>query len=165
MPDKLPELLVEALDDPRRPWAAALLARSWGETRVVSRGRIHQADRLAGFVALIDGQPAGLLTYHIEGAACEIVTLDSLLEKRGVGTALIEAAAGAARAAGCTRLWLITTNDNTPALRFYQRRGFVLAALHRGAVEQSRRLKPSIPLTGLDGIPIRDEIELERALL
>lgn len=61
-------------------------------------------------------------------------------------------------------MWLITTNDNTVALRFYQKRGFVLAAIHRNALEESRRLKPSIPLVGIDGIPIRDETELEKFL-
>jgi hypothetical protein len=67
-----------------------------------------------------------------------------------------------ARDAGCTRLWLITTNDNVDALRFYQRRGFRLAALHAGAVDRSRtRLKPEIPEIGDHGIPLRDEIELE----
>jgi hypothetical protein len=60
---------------------------------------------------------------------------------------------------------LITTNDNVAALRFYQKRGFTLAALHKNALEQSRRLKPQIPLLGLDGIPLRDEIELEIFLM
>jgi hypothetical protein len=59
---------------------------------------------------------------------------------------------------------LITTNDNTKALRFWQKRGFRLAAVHRNAVEKSRKIKPEIPLTGNDGIPIKDEIELEMAL-
>jgi GNAT superfamily N-acetyltransferase len=104
------------------------------------------------------------VTYHIEGDACEIVSLDSLVEGIGIGAALIEAVKDAALAAGCTRLWLITTNDNLHALRLYQKRGFVLAALHRNALEVSRRLKPQIPLVGLDGIPLRDEIELEMRL-
>jgi acetolactate synthase regulatory subunit len=48
------------------------------------------------------------------------------------------------------------------ALRFYQRRGFRLAALHAGAVDDSRaRLKPEIPVTGDHGIALRDELELE----
>jgi ribosomal protein S18 acetylase RimI-like enzyme len=55
-------------------------------------------------------------------------------------------------------------NDNLHALRFYQKRGFVLVALHRNALEASRKLKPEIPLVGIDGIPIRDEIELELVL-
>ena len=61
-------------------------------------------------------------------------------------------------------LELVTTNDNTSALRFYQRRGWVLAAVHVGGIEASRRIKPSIPARGNDGIPIRDELELECAL-
>lgn len=91
--------------------------------------------------------------------------MDSLLEKRGIGTALMDAVEREARAAGCRRLWLITTNDNTRALRFYQKLGLSLAALHRDAIAESRKLKPSIALTGEDGIPIRDEIELEKLLV
>jgi hypothetical protein len=72
-------------------------------------------------------------------------------------------AAEAAGRQGCARLWVITTNDNVDALRFYQRRGFCLAAVHRGAVDRSRAsLKPEIPAVGAYGIPLRDEIELER---
>jgi hypothetical protein len=56
----------------------------------------------------------------------------------------------------------VTTNDNAPAIRFYQRRGWDLVALHRDAVNESRRLKPEIPATGVDGIPIRHELEFER---
>ena len=44
-------------------------------------------------------------------------------------------------------------------MRFYQRRGFVLAGVYPGAIEQSRRIKPQIPRVGNFGIPIRDEIE------
>jgi ribosomal protein S18 acetylase RimI-like enzyme len=87
--------------------------------------------------------------------------MNSLAEARGVGSALVDAVRNAAANAGCQRLWLITTNDNTTALRFWQKRGFRLAALYRNAIEQSRKLKPEIPLTGNDGISIRDEIELE----
>jgi ribosomal protein S18 acetylase RimI-like enzyme len=61
-------------------------------------------------------------------------------------------------------LFLVTTNDNTPALRFYQKRGFVLSALRPNAIAENRKVKPEIPLTGQDGIPIRDELELEMHL-
>jgi len=50
------------------------------------------------------------------------------------------------------------------AQRSYQQRGFVLAAIHRNALEQSRKLKLEIPVVGSDGIPLRDEIELEMML-
>jgi ribosomal protein S18 acetylase RimI-like enzyme len=82
----------------------------------------------------------------------------------GIGTALVEEVAAAAGRSGCRRLWLITTNDNTKALLFYLKAGFTLAAVHAGAVEESRKLKPKIPRIGYEGIPIRDEIELEMEL-
>jgi hypothetical protein len=69
-----------------------------------------------------------------------------------------------ARRRGCQRLWLVTTNDNLRALGFYQRRGFHPRALRAGAVAQARRLKPAIPEHSPDGIPIRDELELELEL-
>jgi ribosomal protein S18 acetylase RimI-like enzyme len=103
----------------------------------------------------------GLLTYNIDGTDCEIVTLDSWGQSKGVGTELLEAVKQSARQEGCKRLWLITTNDNIHALRFYQKRGFVFAAIHVNAVEGSRKIKPEIPLSGDNGIPIRDEIKLE----
>jgi ribosomal protein S18 acetylase RimI-like enzyme len=142
-------------------WSSRLLTAAWGSTRSVTRGRMVDAAALPGLVAALDGEPSGLLTYRIEGRALEIVTLNSLRERRGAGTALVAAALAIAVREGCRRVWLITTNDNTPALRFYQKRGFTLAGLYPNALEVSRRLKPEIPLVGRDGIPLRDEIELE----
>jgi ribosomal protein S18 acetylase RimI-like enzyme len=144
-----------------RAWIDDFIRERWGALTVVSRGRLHRPGGLPGFVATMGNEPAGLITYSIEGDACEIVTIDSLVERKGVGTALVEAVTEAASKAGCRRLWLVTTNDNLPALRFYERRGFSLVAVHRGAIAESRKLKPEIPLIGLDGIPISDELELE----
>jgi GNAT superfamily N-acetyltransferase len=138
-----------------------LIGERWGADTVAAHGRLYRPADLPGFVALEGDEPIGLLTYRVEGDACEIVTIDSLVEGRGAGTALLAAVADGARRAGCRRLWLITTNDNLPALRFYEKRGFSLAAVHRGAVAESRKLKPEIPLLGLGGVPIRDELELE----
>lgn len=162
--DTLNDLAVRPVQAADLPWVRRVLIESWGAVRVVARGRVHQADALPAFVAVRAGQPLGLATYCVAGPACELVTLDSLARGTGIGSALVEAVATAARTAGCRRLWLITTNDNLTALRFYQKRGFVLVALHRNALDKSRRLKPSIPLFGLDGIPLRDELEMELPL-
>ena len=147
-----------------RDWIRRFVAERWGAEVVVARGVLYRPHELAGIVAEGDGGPIGLLTYQISGDACEIVTLDSMRPSMGVGTALLEAVKDAARAAGCLRLWLVTTNDNLEALRFYQKRGFVLVAVHGNAVEAARRLKPEIARLGAHGIPIRDEIELELLL-
>ncbi len=157
---------IRAITPEDREWIRDLLTERWGAPEVVSRGHVHQVDTLPGFVACGDrtDERCGLTTYNIAGPNCELVTLDSIRERCGVGTGLIDAVANVARAAGCTRLWLITTNDNTPALRFYQRRGFRLVALHANALEQSRRLKPQIPMHGMENIPLRDELQLERML-
>jgi N-acetylglutamate synthase-like GNAT family acetyltransferase len=94
----------------------------------------------------------------------EIVTLDALQTRHGIGTVLLQRVEYTARKRGIRRLWLVTSNDNLDALRFYQRRGFLLCAVRPGAVEQARSQKPSIPVTGHYGIPLRDEIELDIAL-
>lgn len=145
-------------------WTRELFTERWGGVISVSRGIAHDTTRLPGFVASVGGERAGVATHRIDGRECELVTLDSVREGAGVGTTLVDAVAQAARAAGAVRLWLITTNDNLPALRFYQRYGFDLVAVHRDAVARARALKPSIPQTGLDGIPIRHELELELPL-
>ena len=142
-------------------WIEAFLIRQWGTTKIVTRGILHDANHLPGFVGIFQELPTGLTTYHIHNHACEIVTLNSTHEGKGVGSALLDATKKIAESMDCHRLWVITTNDNLPALHFYQKRGFHLVAVHRNAIHYSRKLKPDIPKIGLDGIPIRDEIELE----
>lgn len=156
--------LIRPRDAADLPWLRAFFTERWGGTTSVSRGVAHDTTALPCLVADLDGQRAGVATYRIDGTECELVTLDSAEKGRGVGTALVDGVADAARTAGAVRLWLVTTNDNLPALRFYQRYGFDLVALHHDAVAASRRLKPSIPATGHDGIPIRHELELAIAL-
>ncbi|HEU0113770.1 MAG TPA: GNAT family N-acetyltransferase, partial [Thermomicrobiales bacterium] len=106
----------------------------------------------------------GLVTYRVADGACEALSLDSLREGIGIGSALLRAAENAALAAGCGRVWLVTTNDNVAALGFYGRRGYRMTGVDRGAVDRARRLKPSIPTIAANGIPIRDEITLARSL-
>lgn len=147
-----------------RPALPALVRQLWGDALVVAHGAIYRPAELPGFIAESEGEIVGLATYHLADGACELVTLDSLRPRRGIGTELLDAVFRTARGHGCTRVWLITTNDNLHALGFYQRQGFVLVALHRDAVTAARALKPSIPLVSADGIPIRDELVLELRL-
>ena len=160
----MPEITILPITAGEREWVIQFMQEHWGSDKVISRGVIHFPHNLPGYIALLNGEKAGLVTYNLTGKSCEIVTLDSTTPSIGVGTALIEAVKDTAIKSGCKRIWLITTNDNTNALRFYQKRGFVLVAVHRDAIEQSRKLKPEIPLIGNNGIPLRDEIELEMIL-
>jgi ribosomal protein S18 acetylase RimI-like enzyme len=147
-----------------REQVAAVWRTRWGSERVVSRGRLHDPGDLEVLVAEHAGRVVGALAYEVRGDELECVTVDAFERGLGVGTALLEGATTEARRRRCRRLWLITTNDNTPALRFYQRRGLRLVALHSGGIDAARELKPEIPATGHDGIPIRDELELELRL-
>lgn len=142
----------------------AELRAHWESTEIWSLGHRHHADRLPGFVAEIAGRFAGLVTIHPnEGDwQCEVITLSSRATASGVGAALLEAAERFAKARGCRRIYLTTTNDNSHAIRFYQKRGWRFAALHKGIVDRVRLLEPDYPLRGFDGIQIRDEIEFEK---
>jgi len=108
-----------------------------------------------------DGERVGLVTFEIIDEQCEIVTLDAFRKWQGIGTVLLKKVCEVARSRGCKRLWLITTNDNIDAIKFYQRRGLTIAAVHVNAMEFSRSIKPTIPLIGMNKIPLRDEIEFE----
>jgi ribosomal protein S18 acetylase RimI-like enzyme len=136
----------------------------WGDDFMVVHGVIHRPRQLEGFVAADDSEWVGLITYSIMDGECEIISLDSLCERQGIGSRLIEDVVEEARRAGCKRVFLITTNDNLEAPGFYQKRGFTLVTVHRGAVNESRKIKASIPLIGMHGIPMRDELELEIVL-
>lgn len=143
---------------------AAFLA-AHGAERVARRDELVDATAHPSLLAEADGQLRGVLTYIVDGNQCEVLTLHAEPPGVGVGTALIEAMVVRAYGLGCRRLWLVTTNDNVGALRFYQRRGFVLSALRLGAVDRSREtLKPEIPQIGDHGIPLRDELELTQEL-
>jgi GNAT superfamily N-acetyltransferase len=147
-----------------QPWIEQLLNERWGwEGRVVGHGEIFDARCLP---AIIAGEQEGLATYQIRSVndrrLAELITLDALTPQCGVGTALIEGLVSRLRAEGVKVLRVTTTNDNLDALRFYQRRGFRIIAVRPGAVDESRRINPSISPIGEYGIPIRDEIELER---
>ncbi|MDP2327659.1 MAG: GNAT family N-acetyltransferase [Dehalococcoidia bacterium] len=151
------------------PWAepvAALWTREFGSTRVASNGLLHELLALPTLVALHDDVFAGAVAYRFDGGGgCEVVGLASAVPAVGAGTALLEAVTAEARAVGCRRAWLVTTNDNLGALRFYQLRGWRLAVLRVEEVTRARAtLKPEIPARGVDAIPIRDEIELELPL-
>lgn len=137
----------------------------WGTTEMVISTGIYDCSQLEGFAYVNDQQEMiGLVTYIIRKQDCEIISLDSLVEGKGIGSALVKEVEQIALDHGCTCITLITTNDNLHALKFYQKRGYFLIELLQDAVEKARAYKPSIPLIGNDDIPIRDELRLQKQL-
>jgi ribosomal protein S18 acetylase RimI-like enzyme len=147
-----------------RPALEAFL-RSWNALRVARRGVLVDSLDHPAVLSWSEGELTGVATYVVDGDGCELLTLHAATRLMGIGSALLTTVQDIARDVGCRRLWVVTTNDNVEALRFYQRRGFRLVLIRPGAVDRRRELlKPEIPRSGAYGIPLRDELELELTL-
>lgn len=120
----------------------------WGGPLIVTLGKPYDAGLLPGYAAVEGGQLVGAVLY-------------ALVENHGVGSALLRQVLKCAVERGCRRVWLVTTNDNTHAIRFYQRFGFALKAVHIDSMKITRTLKPGLPERGIDGIPLAHEFESE----
>lgn len=142
-------------------WTKNLFINNWGSDFIVSNGEVKKLENLEGVIAEEDGEKVGLATMHIANDEMELVTIDSLKPGKGIGKLLIDEVIRIAKEKKVKRLWLITTNDNMNALKFYQKNNFHLVKIYPNALEESRKIKPEIPEIGEDGIPLRDEIELE----
>ncbi|SDJ65564.1 GNAT family N-acetyltransferase [Sediminibacillus albus] len=137
----------------------------WDSPEMVISSGVYQCDRLPGYAAVSSQRViVGLITYIINAGECEIISLDSLLEKQGIGTKLVGLVEMEARNTDCHRLKLVTTNDNMHALGFYQRRGYRIVKIFSGAVDKARAIKPEIPLVAENGIAIKDELLLAKRL-
>jgi ribosomal protein S18 acetylase RimI-like enzyme len=153
---------VRPLRPDERDWVRSLMLERWGDETAVGHGVVWRPTELDGFVAQDDdGSRVGLLTFDVQNDVLEVVTIDALREREGIGTALMLAAIERAHAAAVSTVRVMTTNDNQPAIAFYQHLGFRVTEVREDAVADSRVLKPSIPLVGVGGVPITDEIILE----
>ena len=137
------------------------IIHQWFTMQMVVHGESIDLGKAEGWYACEDNEIIGLVTYRIAGNEMEILSLDSLIENKGTGTALLHQALSEAKNAELERVRLITTNDNLHALRFYQKRGFDIIHFYHNALDVARKIKPEIPLTGMDGIPLKHEIKLE----
>src|SRR5581483_1751994 len=159
---ELPPVLVrEATDDDRRA-ARELFEQDFGRTKVVAFGEVMDIDQMPALVAIRHSAPAGALAYRLMGDTLHIVALatDPMWQRSGVGATLIAEAELLARRLKLSRLLVATTNDNLPALYFYQRRGYRLTALEPNSVTDHTHQE----VAGFAGIPVRDEIRLEKKL-
>ncbi|WFR55876.1 GNAT family N-acetyltransferase [Anaerocolumna sp. AGMB13025] len=141
-----------------------LIRSLWYSTDIIVRGEVVDTSVLEGFTAMEQEEITGFITYRIQDGECEIMSLASIKENQGTGTSLINLVKENAKQQNCTKLKLITTNDNMNALKFYQKRGFDMIRVYPNAMDISRSIKPAIPLIGEYGIPLKHEIEFEMIL-
>ena len=90
-------LRVRAIRESDRETVREILFRHWGAPGVVTRGRLHPAHTYPGFIASIGARIVGLLTYEIRRGRCEVITLDALRRRCGIGTRLLSAVERRAR--------------------------------------------------------------------
>ena len=159
-----PPVPVRPLTAGDRGWVRATLVRNWSSTTVARRGELIEAGDLSGYVALLGGRRTGLVLVDVRNGDLEVVAISTRTRMQGVGHALIKQCVEQARERGCRRVWLITTNNNTAAIAFYQHIGMDLCAYHRYGVRALRLLKPSIPLRDSTGVRIDHELEFELLL-
>ena len=149
------------IQDEDRAAVAEFIQRHWRSTRIMSHGECYYPHKEDALIERRNDTIVGLLTFRFDDDGMELLTLNATVEGHGIGTALMLASIDLARQRSCRRIWLTTTNDNLHAIGFYQRLGFRMTAIHPGAVDEARMLKPEIPKTGERGIPIHDEIVME----
>lgn len=137
----------------------AVLRNFWGSEIIIIKNKQYNADNLLGFIAEENNRPVGLLTYCVENKNILIVSLNSLLPGKGIGTALLEKVREEAKKLTCLQIIVVTTNDNIKAQEFYKKRGFSQKAIYKDSIKKARVFKPEIPEIGENGVPISDEIE------
>ena len=153
----------ESLVPAPRALIASLWAARWGEP-IVTPFAAYRPDDVQGLCLRDGGTVLALVTWAAIGEEAEIVTLDAFEAGRGYGGRVLDEAERRLAAGGTRLVRLVTSNDNTRAVAFYQRRGYRLVRLHLGALDSVRRAKPGVPLTGIGGVPLRDLWEMEKPL-
>jgi N-acetylglutamate synthase-like GNAT family acetyltransferase len=157
-----PVFTVRAITVVDRTAVLSIMQTLWGSSEMVVHDEVICPAELPGFIAEVSTEIVGLVTYRVVADRCEVVSLDSMQPSNGIGTTLMARVEAVAEATGCSQVWLVTTNDNLRALRFYQKRGYRIIGVDPGAVDRARAVKPTIPRTGESGIPIRDELTLAK---
>lgn len=158
-------MIIQVIEEETRSQVKAFFTKHWGSSQMVTSTGVHDCSLLDGFYAKNDDHEIiGLITYHITSQTCEIISLDSLEEGKGIGSRLMQVVEEKAAQKKCDLLTLVTTNDNEHAIRFYQHRGYTVSKVIPNAVDLARKIKPEIPLYNEKGVPIKDEIVLIKHL-
>ncbi|MFC1659278.1 GNAT family N-acetyltransferase [Pseudomonadota bacterium] len=143
------------------PLIRHLMDKYWGGEPLMVHDKKFYPSKMEGLLAYKRNEVASFLIYEIRNKNCEIIVFEVFEKFHGLGTIMLKELKKVAKKKGCKRIYLMTTNDNLDALRFYQKRGFIICGIHLNTMEEARKKKPSIPELGDYDIPLRDEIDLE----
>lgn len=160
---ELPPVLVREAADAEREAALELFRRDFGRSGIVAFGQLMDLDAFPTIVAEMNGEIGGALAYRLIENGLHVVALatDPMWQRSGVGGYLIAEAELLARRLRIPRVITSVTNDNLPSLYFYQRRGYYVTDWIPNGVAKHAK---STSLIGFAGIPIRDEVRLEKTI-
>ena len=158
---ELPPVLVREASPADRAKALELFRDVFRPAQLVSFGEAISLDDAAAFVAETDQGIAGALAWRPFDGALHILALatDPMHQRAGVGGHLVAEAELLARRQNWPRVIVTITNDNLPALYFYQRRGYRVSAILRNSIAAQTHDQKA---RGFAGIPILDEIQLAK---
>ena len=154
------KILIRPIVENDKNWIKKVMINAW-KSEMIAASKLFNTLILPGFIAETNSRPTGIVTFDIADGRLEIVSLNSILEGHGIGSALIEKVKKLAKEKNFKSVWLVTSNDNLDSLKFYQKRGFRITKVHPNAIDQARKIKPQIPKIGNYGIPLKDALELE----
>jgi GNAT superfamily N-acetyltransferase len=159
---ELPPVFVREATDADRPAVRTLFESDFGRTKIVAFGEVMDVDQTPALVALMTEDLSGALAYRLFGDALHVVALatDPMWQRSGVAGHLVAEAELLARRLSLQRIVVATTNDNLPALYFYQRHGYRMTDLVPGSIVAHT----GQDIAGFAGIPVRDEVRLEKKL-
>ncbi len=134
----------------------------WGETEQIMFEMTLDVHKLPGYIAESEEDFIGFVAFETLEENMLIAALAVLPEfqRAGVGRALVHKVEEKARKLSKKNLLVSTSNDDLPALAFYQKIGFQIFAVERDVIKE----KHERIILGFDLIPIRDEIKLRKSL-
>ncbi len=107
--------------------------REYDHTPEEVEARLNSVD--GGYVALADGQVAGVVLLSVEKwrsvTRIEDIIVGRQFRRYGIGSLLLKCASDWARNRGCWAIVLETQNANYPAIQFYLRNGLEVWSIHQ----------------------------------
>jgi len=148
--------------DEEREKNQGFVQRFWGEQEQLTFDRKFVVAELSAYVAKLENNTIGFISFAETDDAIIIVALGVLPQYQGsgVGRSLIEKVEAEAKRMLKKRLLVSTSNDDLPALAFYQSLGFQIYEVKLNIIAE----KHGGILEGIGGLPIRDELRLQKIL-
>jgi ribosomal protein S18 acetylase RimI-like enzyme len=149
--------------DEERDKIREFVQRFWGEEKQLMFDRKFIVAKLPTYIAKVENNIIGFISFTEADDAVIIVALGMLsqYQSSGLGTNLIEKVETEAKTLLKKRLLVSTSNDDLPALAFYQSLGFQIYEVKPNVIAE----KHGEILDGIGGLPVRDELRLRKILL